>query len=163
MVYVGVHHTLEGRPQGLFFLHEPVMNFADGGLLIYTFPVHKHRHQQLLHVIIRNGALFPGVHGVEDGERLAFVNGFRIQGHQVSQSHVIALSVDPVNFLIARIGDLPGIVRYLELGLAINFRQFIYPAEGRAIIGGDELGANAPGVNFGALELQVLDQVLVEV
>ena len=47
---------------------------------------------------------------MEDSERLAFVNGLRFQGHQVGQSHVVALSVDPVNFLIAWIRDFPGIV-----------------------------------------------------
>lgn len=43
VVNMRVHHALEGRPQGLFFLHEPVVNFADGRFLIHAFPIHKHR------------------------------------------------------------------------------------------------------------------------
>ena len=103
--------------------------------------------------------LFPGLNRVEEKKGLVGVVFLVNQTDQVSNDLAIFLVVDASDGLIARIGDLFCIFGKLDLrdefsgSLVLDRSQFVNTAEGWAVFGGDQVGADTPGVDGCALKL----------
>ena len=60
---------------------------------------------------------------------------------------------------------LPGLVIFSAFSDSSvgDGRQLVHAAEGGAVLGGDQVGADAPGIDGRALHFQAVDQLLVQV
>ena len=81
------------------------------------------------------------------------------QADQVCNDLSIFLVIDTANSLVARVGDLLSILGQLDLRnecsgcLILNRSQLVHAAEGWAVFGCDQVGADTPGVDGCALQL----------
>ena len=103
--------------------------------------------------------LFPGRDRVKEQQRLVLVEGLTDEADNVCDDLVAVLSVDTVGCLIARVCDLLLVLGKLDLrdkgsGLLIHDRrELIDAAEGRAVLGGDQVCSDTPGVDGRTLVL----------
>ena len=123
--------------------------------VVDTLAVLKHRNHQLADGVAVRGqmGLFPGFNRVEEQQGFAGIVLFVYQADQVCDDLASFLIIDPTDGLVARVGDLLGVLGEFDLrdeftGLFIqDGSQLVDTAEGRAILGGDQVSANAPGVD----------------
>ena len=76
--------------------------------------------------------------------------GFIGKADQISLQFSGVLFINPVNGLVAGIGDLFCILGNLDLRakfslLVLDCSQLVYAAERRAVLGGDKMGSHTPG------------------
>ena len=123
--------------------------------VVDTLAVLKHRNHQLADGVAVRGkmSLFPGFNRVEEQQGFAGIVLFVYQAAQVCDDLASFLIIDTADGLVARVGDLFGVLGEFDLrdeftGLFIqDGSQLIDTAEGRAILAGDQVRANAPGVD----------------
>ena len=115
----------------------------------------KYRDHQLADGVAVWGqvSLFPGLNRVEEQQGFAGIVLFIHQTDQICDDLASFLIIDTADGLVARVGDLLGVLGEFDLrdeftGLFIqDGSQLVYAAEGRAILGCDQVGADAPGVD----------------
>lgn len=146
-------------PQRGFFLCTIIPQIHDLRGFIYAFPIEEYGNHQLPHGIAvgRQMGLFPGLDRVEEQQGIGGVIGFSYKADQVGDDLPGLFVVNSLDHLIAWIGDLLGVLRQLDLRdeftgmLVLDGRQFVYAAEGRGILGGDQVRANTPGIDGSTL------------
>src|SRR5699024_9235450 len=91
------------------------------------------------------------------------------QTDQVGDYLAVVLSVDAVDCLIAGICHLLSILRQFDLryklsGVSVSdSSQLVDAAEGRAVLGGNQVCPDAPGVDGGSLHFQAVNEILVQI
>lgn len=94
---------------------------------------------------------------------------FAHQADQIGDDFARVFVVDPLDGFVARVGDFLRVLGQLDLGneltagFVVDGRQFVHAAEGGAVLGGDQVGADAPGIDGRALHFQAVDQLLVQI
>ena len=113
--------------------------------------------------------LLPGFDGIEEEKGFVLVINLVCQTDEISDNLVICSIVNSVNRLISRICHFFRI--FGQLNLRNEFAcfpiqdsgQLVHSAEGRAVLGGDQVGSHAPGVDGSSLNFQAVDQILVQI
>ena len=157
-------------PEGILLLEAVITDVHGLTALIDALTVNKERYHQLAQGILTGFelGLLPGLDGIEQGQRIVFREDFLIQADQVSDQLAGGFLINTVDLLVAGVGDLLGILGNLDLGqvaavILLNRGQFVNAAEGRVVLGCDQVRTYAPGTDGGTLGLQGRDQVLIQI
>ena len=166
----GIDETLRFIPDRLFFFCTDITDLHDTGRFIDTVAVLEDGHKELPHGITSAGELrfFPGLQRIEDRHVPGGVKGLVIQADQIRTDLARVVVIDPVDRLAARVRDLFRVFGDLDLRNKASFfildrSHFVDAAEAGVVLARDQIGADAPGGDGGALDLQGFDQVLVQV
>ena len=113
--------------------------------------------------------LFPCLDRIEEQKGILLIELFIHETDQICDNLASLLVIDSLDGLVARIGNLFCIFRKLDLRdkfacvTVLDGSQLINAAEGRAVLGGDEVCADTPGRDGSALNLQAVDQVFIQI
>ena len=154
-------------PQQVHLLPAIGGDLLDRRLLIHTYAVFEHRHQQLPCGIIREGLCFPCGVRVKDGARLGVVHGFVPDAQLVGDRLAALPVVVAVYFFEVRIGDLGGVLAHFDFrhdlaALVLNGDQLVDAAEYRRLGRRDQPLAHAEGVHLCTLHHQIADKIFVQ-
>ena len=129
--------------------------------MVDTLTVLEYLHRKLTHRISSGSeeCLFPCRYRVKEQQWLVLIERLADETDDISDDLVAVLSVDTVGGLVARVCDLLLVLGELDLRdegsslLVHDRRELINTAEGRAVLGGDQVCADTPGVDGRALVL----------
>ncbi len=167
---MGIHQALRLLPQGvqLPLAIGPDVHDAGGGiaaLAVLEDLLHQRAQAVSAGLELR---LLPGLQGVEEHQVILLPVFLLRQADQVGLYLAVLFLIDSVYLLVPGIRDFLAVLGELDLGDEIPLfipdgRQLVHAAEGGIVLGGDQVGAHAPGGDGCALDLQAVDQVLVQV
>ena len=167
---MGIEETLGLIPKGVFLLAAEGGDLFHGRGGILALSVDEDRLQDLFHCICASGKLrlLPCCIGIEQKQVLGGIVLFVHKTDQIGADLAGLLVVDPVDRLVAGIGDLFSVLGNLDLRheitvLVLDCCELVHAAEGRAVLGSDQVGPHAPGRDGGTLDLQVVDQQFVQI
>ena len=153
-------------PEGLALARGERHDLSERRALIDDLSVLADKLEQRLDAVIGERRALPSLERVEDRQRFGYVELLVVQADQVGLGHSGAV-VDAQNLLEAGIGDLDRVLGdlddRLEPAAALDRRQLVHAAQTGHRLTGDQLGANAPAVDPGALAVQGDDRVLVQI
>lgn len=158
---VRIFETQRLLPERIQLLMAIVADLHNLRRLVHAFSVLKDRHQQLPQGIAVRGkmSLLPGLDGIKQQKGIGGIIAFLYEADQVSDDLAGILIINALNGLVARVGDLLGILRKLDLGnefaglFVLDGSQLVDTAKGRAILGSNQVGAHTPGIDGGTLQL----------
>ncbi len=139
--------------------------------MVDTLAVLEYLHRKLTHGVGAGSevCLFPCRYRVEEQQRLVLIELLADETDQICDDLAGFLVVDTVDGLVARVCDLLRVLGELDLRdeflppSFVHGSQLINTAEGRAVLGGDQVCADTPGVDGSALYSLSCDQVLIQV
>ena len=153
-------------PKGFLLLPAIIGDFFDGRRLIDAFSVLEYRYEDLAHDI---GAacklrLLPGLDGIKQEQVFTGVEGLVGEADEVCFNFSCCFIIDPKDRFVTRIGDFLRIFGNLYLwnefaGFVLDGGELVHPAEGRIVLGGDQVRPHTPGVNGCSLYLEIVEQI----
>ena len=156
-----VYETFCLIPQGVELFLAVLLDIHDLRGVVDALAVLEYMDRKLTHRVGSRceKSLLPCCHRIEEQQRLILVEGLAYEADDVRDDLVAVLSVDTVGGLVARVCDLLLVLGELDLRdefsclLIHNCGKLIHTAEGRAVLGCDQVRADAPGVDGRALVL----------
>ena len=141
------------------------------GRLVNIFSIEKDGNQEFLHGIGARSqqGLFPCFNGIEQKKGFFWIKDLILQADQVGNNFMLLFVINPIDGFVAGIGDFLGILRQLDFGhkgrgtRLLHGGQLIDTAKGRTIPGGDKARSYAPGIDFGSLHFQRVDEVFIQI
>ena len=126
-----------------------------------------HQGTQDVGACLQQGS-FPRLLRVEEFQIAVFAVMLLCQTDKVCLQFAAFFFVDAVDFLVSGICDFFAVFRELDLRdemtvLSPDGSQLVDASEGRIVLGGDQVGAYAPGGDGGALSLQAVYEVFVKI
>ena len=164
---MGVFKALDLVPQKVDLRRAVGAHFQDGGRAVHAPAALEDRYQKFLGGKVGKGLSLPGGVRIEELQGLAFLHDLVVQRDQIREGLAGIVFKQTVNLFEMGIGDLGRILADLDLGndvarAVLYSGQLVDPAEHRLALGGDEPLAHAEGVDPGALEQQVADDILIQ-
>ena len=157
---VGIYETAGFLPEGILLLQAVVADLHGLFGFIDTFSVFEERDHELAQGVLAglHAGPFPGLDGIEELQRLILGENLFLEADQVSLDLVGRLLVDAVDLFVAGVRDLLRVLGEFDLGdkiavVILDSRQLVDAAEGRIVLGRDQVRAHAPGGDGRALAL----------
>lgn len=166
-----INETSGFIPQCILLLFAIVTELHNRWRLVNALTTFDHRNKELAELVgsSKNLGLFPGVNRIEDHHSFFRIEFLICKADQIGLDLAGLLAVDTVYSLVARVGNLFCVFGKLDLrleGIAVSVLysgKFIYAAECRIVIGCDQLGSDAPGIDLGILCLQAFDKIFIKI
>ena len=166
VVSVGILKSLDLFPESFYLAAAVISDLGDVRGCVDALAVFENRNEELAHLIVGDGLLFPGLDGVEEGERLRLVYLLVINAELIGDSDTRLAVEYSVNALEVRIGDLLGVLGDLYLrvndAVALFGNELINTAEDGVGFCGDKSLTDAEGVYLRALTDYISYNVLVK-
>ena len=161
MDFMGIDETFCLLPEGLLFLPAVFPDVHDLRGAVDAEAVLEHRDEKLSQRIgaRREKRLLPRLNGVEEQERVCRIKFFAHKADQIGNQLMALCTVNPVDGLVAWVRDFFRILGQLDFrdefsGFPVlDGGQLIDASEGRRVLGGNQVCADAPGVDGCALML----------
>lgn len=154
----------------LFFFCAVFCDFPDRWRFIDTFSVSEDRNQNFAHRIraARKSGLFPGVFRIEEQKVFAGIEGFICKADEVGLDFSGGFIINPVNRLVARIGNFFCVFGNLNLWykfavLILDGGKLVDTSKRRTILGGNQVGTHTPGIDGCSLHLQIMEKIFVQI
>ena len=169
--FLRIYETAGFIPQSILFFLAVCTQIHDFRRSIDTFALTDDWNQKLTEFIgaAEDFSLLPCISRIKNDHRLLRIKDFVCETDEISFDLAGGFAVNTINGLVARIGDFLSVFGKFDLrsegaaSVIFDCGELIYTTESRVIFAGDQVGADTPGINFGILSLQAVDQVFVEV
>ena len=116
-----------------------------------------------------NFCLFPGIDWIKENHVLVCIKLFISKADKICPDFSGFLIIETIYGFISRVGYFLCVFGKLDLrckfGTVCIFdsSKFVYTAECRVIVGGDQSCSDTPGINLGILSLQALNEIFVQI